>query len=183
MTPAIALVALASLTSQMQGAFPQAHYVPRYSESDRAPAAKNALGLSTPPTLGPPTSLTPNAPFADDGAHLSFWKTSFVLGTADGGEAGANFWNIRVGGHINVGYVAKKGEPVLFDCRLYSAEGVSVKLYAGRIAQEADKDLRDGHLFFLAPAFAAGTEVSLEIWPRPADAEMGFLGCDIEAVR
>ena len=137
------------------------------------------------PSLGPATSLTPNAPFAADGAHLSFWKPAFVLGTASGGEAGFNFWGIYVEGHVNVGLVTKSARRVMLDCRLLSSAKISYKIFIGSGAgprESAARNLDGGHLLLALPALRPATAVSVEFWPAPAHATLGFLGCDLSTL-
>jgi hypothetical protein len=175
----LALAAISQLTAQMRDGIADARYIPAYSGEQRLHAVRKMLDLAKEPRLRT-ISLTPNAPFAADGAHLSFWKTSFVLGTPEGGEAGVNFWGIRTGGHINVGFTAS-GAAALLDCRVL---GRAVhKLYVGAESQPREQSgpaLADGHLLLVLPVVARGTPVSVELWPEPADATMGLLGCEID---
>ncbi|HWZ29343.1 MAG TPA: alpha/beta hydrolase, partial [Gemmatimonadales bacterium] len=174
-----------SLTSQMRDGISGARPVPRYSNADRASAAQRVLGLASPPVLGATVTLTPDAPYAWSGAHLSFWKPSFVLGTPAGGEGGVNFWGIHNEGHVNVGFTASVGTRYLLDCRLLTAGKVTYKIYDGGAEQLRDSSqagLADGHLFLMVGASPAGGTVSVELWPTPVTEPLGFLGCDVSAV-
>jgi hypothetical protein len=173
----LAALAAALLTPQMRDGIDGARYVPRYSLQQRAAVAQTLMSLPVPPRLHLFATLTPNHPYAAGGAHLSFWKTSFVLGTRSGGEAGVNFWDIHNEGHINVGFRASK--TTILDCRLIAAGPVTVKVYAGAANQpreQSEKSLENGHLLLVVPAAA---DISVELWPAPIDAKMGFLGCDL----
>lgn len=174
------LVAATLLSPQMRNGLPGAHDVPVYSRRERTAAAQGLLHLAKPPSLRVFAALTPNHPYAGSGAHLSFWKTSFVLGTKAGGEAGVNFWNIRDQGHINVGFAASWR--TLLDCRLIAAGPVTYKVYDGAASvprEQGEKALANGHFLLAVPA---GTAISVELWPTPVDAPMGFLGCDLAAL-
>jgi hypothetical protein len=143
------------------------------------------LGLASPPVLGATVTLTPDAPYAWSGAHLSFWKPSFVLGTPAGGEGGVNFWGIHNEGHVNVGFTASGGTRYLLDCRLLTAGKVTYKIYDGAAEQLRDSSqagVADGHLFLIVGASRAGGAVSVELWPTPVTEPLGFLGCDVSAV-
>jgi len=169
----------AQLTPQMRDGIADAHDVPAYSAEQRIEVIGKLLHLAKQPKLQT-TSLTPNAPIAANGAHLSFWKTSFVIGTTAGGEAGVNFWGIHTGGHINAGFTAS-GVAEVLDCRLLGR--VMQKLYVGAESEpreQAEAALDDGHLLVALPPIALGTPLSVELWPVPADATMGFLGCEID---
>jgi hypothetical protein len=175
----LVLAAVAQLTPQMREGVAGARYIPVYGADRRAQIVQRLLHLQTVPKVRT-VSLTPDAPYAADGAHLSFWKTSFVLGTAAGGEAGVNFWGIHVGGHINVGFTAG-GESAVLDCRVVGR--VMHKLYVGADSEpreQSETELDDGHLLLVLPDVARGTPVSVELWPAPSDARMGFLGCEID---
>jgi hypothetical protein len=174
-----ALAVIAQLTPQMRDGISDAHYVPAYTSKERVQIVKCLLHLAEAPTLET-ISVTPNAPFATNGAHLSFWKTSFVLGTPAGGEAGVNFWGIHTSGHINVGFTAS-GRTAVLDCRVLGR--VMHRLYVGtgselRALAETRRD--DGHFLLVLPRVRRGTPVSVELWPVPADATMGLLGCEID---
>jgi len=175
----LAFAMAAQLTPQMRDGIVDAHDIPAYSVEQRAQVVGKLLHRTKLPNLQT-TSLTPNAPFAASGAHLSFWKTSFVIGTPAGGEAGVNFWGTHTGGHINAGFMAS-GTAEVLDCRLLGR--VMRKLYISAESEpreQAETPLDDGHLLVVLPAFARGTPVSVELWPVPADATMGFLGCEID---
>lgn len=175
----LAFAMAAELTPQMRDGIADAHDVPAYSAEQRTKVVGKLLHLAKQPNLQT-TSLTPNAPFAANGAHLSFWKTSFVIGTPAGGEAGVNFWGIHNGGHINAGFTAS-GTAEVLDCRPLGR--VMQKLYIGAESEpreQAEAALDDGHLLVVLPAIARGTPLSVELWPVPADATMGFLGCEID---
>jgi hypothetical protein len=175
----LALAAIAQLTPQMHEGIPDARYIPAYNNEQRVLTVQKLLHPAKEPKLGT-VPLTPNAPLAADGAHLSFWKTSFVLGTPAGGEAGVNFWGIHTGGHINVGFTAS-GRAAVLDCRVLGR--VMHKLYAGADSEpreQAETPLADGHMLLVLPALARGMPVSVELWPVPADATMGFIGCEID---
>lgn len=177
----LAAPAPAQTPVEMQTGFPNARFVPRYSPAERAAAAAKLLKLSAAPALGQAISLTPNAPFAADGSHLSFWKPSFVIGTPDGGEAGVDFWGIHVGGHINVAFPASAA--MLLDCRLLSSGRIAYKIYAGpgdAPVRQGDAPLDNNHLLLEIPA-AAGP-VSVELWPDPENNVVGFFGCDLAPI-
>ncbi|HWA91052.1 MAG TPA: hypothetical protein VG889_13520 [Rhizomicrobium sp.] len=170
------MLAAVLLSAQMRGGIAAARFVPPYSQHARAAAVRTLLHLSAAPTLKTIASLSPNRPHSH-GAHLSFWKTSFVLGTASGGEAGVNFWNIHDEGHINVGFRARR--TTILDCRLIASGPVTYKVYAGPDGApraQSDETLKDGHLVISVRAMG---DVSVELWPKPVDATMGFLGCDL----
>jgi acetyl esterase/lipase len=131
-------------------------------------------------------SLTPNAPYGPDGAHLSFWKPSFVLGTASGGEAGVNFWGIYNEGHVNVGFTAAAAQPYVLDCRLHSAGPITWKIFAGPTENpvaHGEAPLSDNHFVLTLPPSPGGGLVSVEIWPTPATDTLRFLGCDLSPVQ
>jgi hypothetical protein len=87
------------ISVQMREGIPNASFVAPYSLGERAKAAQTILKIASPPTLAETISLTPNAPYGSGGAHLSFWKPSFVLGTVAGSPGHLNIHNQ---GHINV---------------------------------------------------------------------------------
>lgn len=176
--------AAGEISPQMAGGIPHARPVPVYSAAARALAAQQALGLAAPPVLGTATPLTPNAPYAPGGAHLSFWKPAFVLGTAGGGEAGVNFWGIHNEGHINVGFTAT-GATALLDCRLLSVGPITWKIYDGpreNLRAQGKLTLRDNHFLLIVPSSTPGNPVSVELWPTPVTEPMGLLGCDLSLV-
>jgi hypothetical protein len=175
----LALAAVAQLTPQMREGIAGSGYIAPYAGEQRVRLVRTLLHLPKPPELQT-ISLTPNAPFARNGAHLSFWKTAFVLGTPAGGEAGVNFWGIHDGGHINVGFTSG-GAAAVLDCRVLGR--AMHKLCVGAASEPRDQSetpLTDGHLLLALPAVARGTSVSVELWPVPAEATMGFLGCEID---
>ncbi len=165
---------------EMQHGLPNARFVPAYSVTQRERAAQAAMKLSSPPVLGASVSLTPDAPFAPDGSHLSFWKPSFVIGTAAGGEAGINFWGKFQAGHMNVAFAALNS--VLLDCRILSARSITYKVYAGNSAtprEQGVRPLHNGHLLLIVAAPKSADPFSVELWPTPATQPVGIFGCDI----
>lgn len=188
MASLLAAPAVAQLSASMTKQIPGARFVPVYTRAERAMALKKAMHLSAPPALDPTVSLTPNAPFNADGSHLSFWKASYVIGTASGGEAGVNFWNIYNEGHINVGYTAKPTKSAILDCRMISSVTITYKIYTGQSSRPnavGKLPLHDGHFLLTVPpagagaAAAAGEEVSVELWPATSTSPVGFLGCEL----
>jgi endo-1,4-beta-xylanase len=177
--------AATGVSSQMRDGIPGAGPVAVYTAAERAAAAQEALGLAAPPTLGTPVSLTPDAPYARGGAHLSFWKPSFVMGTAGGGEAGVNFWGIHTEGHVNVGFASKGATEYLLDCRLLSAGKITYKIYSGAgesLQKRGAVALNHNHFLLLVPTPTPDEPVSVELWPTPVTEPMGLLGCDLSAV-
>ncbi len=175
----LAFAMAAQLTPQMRDGIAGVQYVPAYSSEQRTQIVGKLLRLAKQPNIQT-TSLTPNAPFAGNGAHLSFWKTSFVLGTPSGGEAGLNFWGIHTSGHVNAGFTSS-GTAEVLDCRLLGR--VMHKLYVGAESEpreQTETPLDNGHLLVVLPTIAHGTPVSVELWPVPEDATVGFLGCEID---
>jgi hypothetical protein len=165
---------------EVQTGIEAAKFVPAYSVEQRAAAMQIALHLSSPPILGAPVSLTPNAPYTPDGSHLSFWKPSFVIGTQSGGEAGINFWGKFQEGHMNVGFINTK--PVLLDCRMLSAGLITYKVYeGGALGAQGEVPLRDGHFLLVIPAAAA--PASVELWPTPGTQPVGIFGCDLNVIK
>ena len=174
----------AQLSEQMRSAFPDARPVTPYSSEQVALTIQKILKLAAPPSLSTPIALTPDAPYSREGSHLSFWKPAFLLGTAAGGEAGINFWNIYHEGHVNVGFAAVSGQSVLMDCRLYSAGNIAYKIYSGEggaLSSQGELKISDGHVLLLVPNGAGTGLVSVELWPNPVQALMGFLGCNLWA--
>ena len=172
----------ARISKQMSDGIASARPVPVYSVAERAHAAQRMLGLAAPPTLGASVSLTPNTPYGAGEAHLSFWKPSFVLGTASGGEAGFNFWGIHNEGHVNVGFTAPARATYLLDCRLLSAGDISYKIYSGATESprgHGQSALIDDHFMLLVTASGSSELISVELWPTPVNETMGFLGCDL----
>jgi endo-1,4-beta-xylanase len=175
----------AQISPQMRAGIANAGPVAVYSVAERAKAAQQALGLTTLPTLSTPISLTPNSPYGRGGAHLSFWKPSFVLGTAGGGEAGVNFWGIHTEGHVNVGFLSTGASSFLLDCRLLSGGHITYKVFTGEgesPREHGEAALRENHFILLVPAAPPEGLVSVELWPTPVTEPMGLLGCDLSAV-
>jgi endo-1,4-beta-xylanase len=176
---------VATISQQMRDGIVNARPVPVYSVAERANAAQKVLRLAAAPVLGSPISLTPNAPYGRDGAHLSFWKPSFVLGTSGGGEAGVNFWGIHNEGHVNVGFTPTDAASYLLDCRLLSAGIITYKIYAGVSESprgQGETALNDNHFILLMPVTSPGELMSVELWPTPVTETMGLLGCELSAV-
>ncbi len=170
------------LTDVMRAAFPDAQPPAAYSEEQISQTLQQLSKRSSPLRLGTAVTLTPNQPAASDGAHLSFWKPSFVIGTAGSGEAGFNFWNIFIGGHVNVAFVSVPKTSTLLDCRVESTGTVDFKIYAGdpgELASQGRTKLSGGHVLLLAPHFSRAGPVSVELWPNPENAPMGFFGCTL----
>jgi acetyl esterase/lipase len=171
----------ATLDEPMRSGIPGAQVPALRSELEVASATQALLGLPAPPALMRLATLTPDAPFAAGGAHLSFWKPSFVLGTGDEGQAGVNFWNVYNHGHVNVGFVAT-GTATLMECRLVSRGNIRYRIYAGdpaALAGHGQLPLTSGHLLLAVPASVPPGEVSVELWPSPSRAQVGFFGCDL----
>jgi hypothetical protein len=166
---------------EMQHGMTNARFVEIYSPAQRADALQRAFLLASPPMLGVSVALTPNAPFAPDGSHLSFWKPSFVVGTEAGGEAGINFWGLHQEGHMNVGLTL--AGPVALDCRLLSVGKIAYKVYAGAaLRAQAEAALHDGHFLLMLSPSQAGEAISVELWPSPATEPVGIFGCDVSAL-
>jgi hypothetical protein len=167
---------------EIRTGIPPARFIPEYSVLERARVAKRVLRLSVQPELGLSISLTPNASFAQDGSHLSFWKPSFVIGTENGGEAGINFWGHFEQGHVNVGVPAQRKKAVLLDCRVISGGDIAYKIYrSSATPDEAGKiSLHDGHLLLVVAVGAAAT--SVELWPAREKQAVGILGCDLNTI-
>ena len=179
--PAAAAHASDKALVEMQHGMTNARFVEVYSPAQRADALQRALLLASPPALGASVALTPNAPFAPDGSHLSFWKPSFVVGTEAGGEAGINFWGIHQEGHVNVGLTP--AGPVALDCRLVSAGKIAYKIYAGdALRAHAQAALHGGHFLLMLFPSRMGEPVSVELWPSPGNEPLGIFGCDVSAV-
>jgi acetyl esterase/lipase len=174
----------AQLSPQMRTGIASARPVPVYSASERANAVQTLLKQATPPVLGAPVSLTPNMASAQNGAHLSFWKPSFVLGTPGGGEAGINFWGVHNEGHVNVGFTANAAKSHVLDCRLLSAGAITYKVYAGASSPRDSgvTTLNDNHFMLIVPASSPGASISVELWPTPTAETLGFLGCDLSTI-
>ncbi len=177
--------AAAQLSPQMRGGIAGALPVPPYSNGERAVAVQRLLNLQTPPILDAPISLTPNAPYAADGSRLSFWKPSFVLGTAAGGEAGINFWGIYDEGHVNIAFTPISAKRYVVDCRLISSGSVTYKIYSGdgiEPRKQSEMPLIDNHLVLVVAGTAEGQPLSMELWPTPTTETMGFLGCELSLI-
>jgi hypothetical protein len=175
-----AAVAAPSVSNAMRSDIPDAQYVSRYTPAERIQAARQVLHLSATYKIGPSVSLTPNQLYTD-AARLDMWHPAFVIGTADGGEAGVNFWGQHNQGHINVGFRSTNYDVHLLDCRMVSAEPVHYKLFTNKDTpdKEGDVPLVDGHLLLLIPAVAEGQSGLVELWPQSETAVMGFFGCDL----
>lgn len=182
----LAAPATAQDTVEMQHGMPNARLVPLYSPAERTRAVQELLKLASPPALNEPVALSPNAPYAPNGARLSFWKPSFVIGTANGGEAGVNFWGKFVEGHVNLGFTAKSEKPTVLDCRILSTgSAVGYKIYAGVEGSQrghGEVALRDGHFLLAVPIVATAYPISVELWPSPNHAVLGFFGCDLDTI-
>jgi hypothetical protein len=177
------LLAAAPALVEIQHGLADARFVPEYSVAERARAMDAAFGAAH--TFHVTASLTPNVLYSAEGAHLSFWKPSFVIGTPDGGEAGINYWGKFQEGHVNVAFTPVSSAAAL-DCRMLSAGHIGYKLYAGAISSpeaQGDVALRDGHMLLLLPKLTAGVPVSVELWPMPGTEPVGFFGCDIAAAK
>jgi len=171
--------------AQLRSVFPNAPFAPPYSPTERAAAFQSLLHTAVPAKLGAPVSVNPNAPFAPNGTHLDFWKTSFVLGTVSGGEAGVNFWGIHNGGHINIGFQARTAKSYALDCRLLSAGAIKYKVFDGPVADPISQGaflLTNNHLLLVVPTPETGAAVLVELWPTTDSAPMGFLGCELSAI-
>ena len=172
----------APLSEQMRAGFPGAAPVADFGGPQVTRALQKLLSLGVPPTLGVAVSVTPNAPYAADGMHLSFWKPAFLLGTAGTGEAGFNFWDLYNEGHIGVGITRRANVAALLDCRLYSSGNITYKIYSGdegAFTGQGELKVADGHVLLLLPARPRAEPVAVELWPNPAHALMGFFGCTL----
>jgi endo-1,4-beta-xylanase len=173
------------ISTQMREGIPNAMYIPPYSPGERASAAQRILRSASPPALGQAVTLTPNDPYAIDGSRLSIWKPSFVLGTANGGEVGVNFWGIHNEGHVNIGFRPASGTSTLLDCRLLSAGRIGYRIYDGQgesPSTSGERALDHGHFLLVVPAPGAGGPVSVELWPASIRATTGFLGCTLSPI-
>ena len=161
---AAAAVAAPSVSNAMRSDIPDAQYIGRYTTAERLQAARQVLHISATYKLGPAISLTPNQPYTDN-AHLDMWHPAFVLGTANGGEAGVNFWGQHDKGHINVGFRSPSYDVRLLDCRILSAEPIHYKLFTNKDTpdKEDDTPLANGHLLLLLPAIAEGQSALVEL--------------------
>jgi hypothetical protein len=175
-----AAVAAPSVSNAMRSDIPDAQYIPRYTIVQKTAAARQAINLSSAYKLRPAIFVTPNQPYASN-IRLEIWHPSFVLGTADGGEAGVNFWGQHNKGHINIGLNSPSYDVRLLDCRILSPEPVHYKLYTNKDTPDTEGDvtLADGHLFLLLPAIAQNQPGLIELWPQSETAVMGFFGCDL----
>lgn len=181
----LSILALAAhAQEQLRSAFPHAGHLAAYSASERAAAFQRLLHLTNLPVLGTPVSVTPSSPYAADGTHLAFWKPSFVLGTAQGGEAGVNFWGLHNDGHVNIAFTTGTAKTYALDCRLLSAGQITYKVYVGKSTTpdpQRKTALIENHLLLVVPA-PAGKPMLVEMWPEPTTAVMGFLGCDLSTI-
>ncbi len=178
----LASPAMAQVGAAMRTGIPDAAPVARYSPAERATAAQAVLHLSALPSLGAPVSLTPDQPYAADGSALNFWKPSFVLGTADGGEAAVNFWGVHDGGHINVAFTPADTKTRLIDCRFLSDGPITYKIYSGgsdKPSVEQPVTLTAHHLIITIQVAQANRPVLVEFWPTPTTQVVGFFGCDL----
>jgi hypothetical protein len=174
-----AMPAGAQTIVEIQTGIPNAKFVPVYSGEERVKALQSGMHLKSLPVLGEPVSLTPNAPYASDGSHLSFWKPSFVIGTPGGGEAGINFWGKFQEGHMNVSFTG--GKSVLLDCRMLSAGSITYKIYEdGALGAQGEEPLRNGH--FLLAVVRKTTLASVELWPTPGTQPVGIFGCELSTI-
>jgi len=170
--------ALVEIPSDMPGA----SYVPQLSDAQRLDVLRHLVKSAS--RAERPVSLTPNAPYAPDGSHLSFWKPSFVIGTAGGGEAGINYWGKFQEGHMNIALPAGRTAQTFLDCRVLTAGRLEFKVYGGDKGELQDRGeitLQDNHAFLLLPA--AAQPASVELWPAPQTQPLGILGCELSAVR
>lgn len=172
--------AMSQTLVEIQTGIPAARFVHEYSMAERARTAKRILGLSSPLSLGPSISLTPDAAFAQNGSHLSFWNPSFVIATKSGGEAGINFWERYEQGHMNVGLPAQANQHVLLDCRIISDGDIAYKIYRdGATPNRAGRaSLVNRHLLLDVAAGAT----SIEIWPARERQIVGILGCSLNTI-
>ena len=162
---------------------PGAKFIPVLSDAQRMTALSHLLKSASPSVSGATVSLTPNAPYAPDGSRLSFWKPSFVIGTADGGEAGINFWGKYQEGHMNVALHTGRTTQTLLDCRVLTTGHLAYKIYGGERGELRDQGEilpDDSHAFLLLPG--TGETLSVELWPAPETQPLGILGCEISAV-
>jgi acetyl esterase/lipase len=168
------------LSEQMRAAFPGAVPATTFGAPEITQILRKLLPGTATPTVGDAQVVSPNEPHAPGGVHLSFWKPAFLLGTPGSGEAGFNFWNLYNEGHVNVGFTRRADAPLLLDCRMYSSGNVAFKVYAGdagALTAHGELAPADGHAMLLLPASSHGGPVSVELWPNPAHALMGFFGC------
>lgn len=172
----------APLSEQMRAGFPGAAPVADYSPAQIAQLLQKLLALEALPSVGEPKAVSPNAPYAAGGMHLSFWKPAFLLGTTGSGEAGVNFWDLYNEGHVNIGFTRQTDVAMLLDCRLYSSGNIAFKIYAGdegALSAQGELKVTNGHVLLLLPARARTEPASVELWPNPAHALLGFFGCEL----
>ncbi len=169
-----------ALSDPMRAAFPQEAPIAAFNAPEIATILQKLLAPDTAPTVGDPQVVSPNTPQSAADAHLSFWKPAFLLGTPGGGEAGFNFWNLYNEGHVNVGFTPQADVSVLLDCTLYSSGNVAYKIYSGdtgALTAQGTLKIAKGHALLLLPARMRTEPVSVELWPNPAHALLGFFGC------
>ncbi len=172
----------ADISPTLRAGVADAAFVEPYTPEGRAAAAQAILHLAQPPHVGGLISLTPDRPYAEDGASLEVWKPSFVLGTKTGGEIGVNFWGQSNGGHVNLAFTPRTQAAHLLDCRLLSAGTITYKIYfdgAAKPAVEAQAPLVGHHLIVAVPAGAVGRPVLVELWPASPSDVVGIFGCDL----
>lgn len=176
-------LAIADVSEVMRAAIPGARSVARYTAVELIQLLRKR-GLSA--TLGTPIDLTPNAPLSANGASLSFWKPAYVMGSAEGGEAGINFWSLFSGGHVNVAFSPSPATSTLLDCRLLSAGRIRYKIFSG-VGQSPNSEgvveLAEGHALLVIPMRMTQDAVSVELWPEPINTPVGFLGCGLWPVQ
>lgn len=171
-----------ALSEPMRAAFPHAAAIAAFDAAEIAKMLQKLLPPDAAPAVGDPQVVSPNAPQATGGAHLSFWKPAFLLGTPGGGEAGINFWNLYNEGHINVGFTPQADVSVLLDCTVYSSGEIAYKIYAGDagvLTAHGELKTANGHALLLLPAGGRTEPKSVELWPNPAHALLGFFGCTL----
>lgn len=176
----VAAAAAPALSEPMRSAFPGAVPIAPFDARQIAKILQETLPDLSTPAVGMPQLVSPNAPQSADGMRLSFWKPAFLLGTSTGGEAGINFWNLYNEGHVNVGFRREAGVPLLLDCRMYSSGNVAYKVYSGEkgaLTGHGELDIRNGHALLPLPAQGRAESVSVELWPNPSHALLGFFGC------
>lgn len=185
MLAGLAAPATAQLSTQMSAGVPGARLVPAYSTAERAEAARKALKIPLELATDATVSVTPNAPYANDGTRINAWKPSFLLGTASGGEIGVNFWGVHIDGHVNILLPPAPNTSRLLDCRILSTGPITYKIFRGADANNStgERALENGHEFVLLSALATSEPALVEFWPTPTTVVMGFLGCEISAVR
>jgi hypothetical protein len=161
---------------------PGAKFVPVLSAAQRLEALSRLVKTASPDLSAVSASLTPNAPYAADGSHLSFWKPSFVIGTANGGEAGINYWGKYQEGHMNVAFPTSRAMQTLLDCRVLTAGHLIYKVYdRDELRTQGEITPIESHAYLLLPS--SGDALSVELWPAPQTQPLGILGCELSAVR